>query len=138
MPQRDRDHDNLRNALVNDGWTITDDPLSMRVGRDSVFVDLGAEKLLIAEKENRKIAAELKTFAGASEVRELEQAFGQYFVYQAVMQVIQPDRTLYLAISQTVYEDVFGVDLGNLLLKTYQPNMIIFDPEKEVIVQWIP
>ena len=29
----------------------------MRVGRDAVFVNLGAEKLLIAEKENRKIAA---------------------------------------------------------------------------------
>lgn len=138
MPARDTNHDQLRNALINDGWTITHDPLSMRVGRDAVFVDLGAEKLLIAEKENRKIAVELKTFGGASEVRELEQAFGQYFVYQAVMSEIQPDRVLYLAISNVIFEDVFSVDLGKLLLQKYSPNMIIFDVDKEVIVQWIP
>jgi hypothetical protein len=138
MPVRDRDHDSLRNALSNDGWTITDDPLTLKVGQTNLFVDLGAEKLLLAEKENRKIGVELKTFGGISEVRELELSFGQYFVYQAVLKKSQPERVLYLAITQEVFADIFVDDLGKLLLETYNPNLIIFDAEKEVILQWKP
>ena len=138
MPAKDRDHDRLKNALIKDGWTVTDDPLTLRVGRRGVLIDLGAEKFFIAEKAGRKIAAELKTFGGASEVRELEQSLGQYFVYQAVLEKNQPDRTLYLAITQDVYSDIFGEELGQLLLEKYKPNMIIFDAEKEEIMQWIP
>jgi hypothetical protein len=138
MPARDQDHDHLRNALTNDGWTITDDPLTLKVGHTNLFVDLGAEKLLLAEKKDRKIGVELKTFGGASEVRELELSFGQYFVYQAVLEKNQPERILYLAVTQEVYDDIFSDDLGKLLLEFYHPNVIIFDAEKEVILQWKP
>ncbi|HEX4946084.1 MAG TPA: XisH family protein [Blastocatellia bacterium] len=138
MPQRDRHHDSLKNALTNDGWTVTDDPLSLKVGQTNLFVDLGAEKLLLAEKKDRKIGVELKTFGGASEVRELELSFGQYFVYQAVLEKNQPERVLYLAVTQVIYEDIFTDDLGKLLLETYNPNLIIFDADKEVILQWRP
>jgi hypothetical protein len=126
----------LKNALVKDGWTITHDPLTLKVGRDNLFVDLGAEKLLTAEKEGRKIAVELKTFVGASEVREMEQAFGQYFVYRAVIEETKPERKLYLALTQEVFRDLFEDDLGELLLRKYRPPMIIFDPEQEAIVEW--
>lgn len=36
-------------------------------------MDLAAEKLLIAEKGTQKIAVEIKTFSGDSEVADLEQ-----------------------------------------------------------------
>ncbi|MDZ8262467.1 MAG: element excision factor XisH family protein [Nostoc sp. ChiQUE01b] len=42
-------------------------------------MDLAAEKLLIAEKGTQKIAVEIKTFSGESEIADLEQAIGQYF-----------------------------------------------------------
>ncbi len=138
MPAKDLHHDNLRAALINDGWIITHDPLTLKVGQTNMFVDLGAEKLLTAEKAGRKIAAELKTFGGSSEVRELEQAFGQYFVYQAVIEKSYADRMLYLAITQEIYADIFSDDLGRLLLDTYNPNLIIFDADKEEIIQWLP
>ncbi len=138
MPAKDRDHNSLKNALRNDGWTITDDPLTLKVGQTHLFVDLGAEKLLLAEKQNQKIGVELKTFGGASEVRELELSFGQYFVYQAVLEKNQPERVLYLAVTQEIYDDVFTDDLGKLLLDTYNPNLIIFDAEREIILQWKP
>ncbi len=92
----------------------------------------------MAEKKDRKIGVELKTFGGASEVRELELSFGQYFVYQAVLEKNQPERVLYLAVTQEIYEDIFVDDLGKLLLETYKPNLIIFDADKEVILQWRP
>jgi hypothetical protein len=50
MPARDRLHEHVRNALVQDGWTITHDPLHLRWGAKDMYVDLGAERFLGAEK----------------------------------------------------------------------------------------
>jgi hypothetical protein len=77
MPARDIYHDAVKNALIKDGWTITDDPLHLRWGLKDLYVDLGAEKLFAAEKEGRKIAVEVKSFIGASEIYDLENALGQ-------------------------------------------------------------
>ena len=70
-------HNIVRTALEKDGWKITDDPLTLKVGGRSAFIDLGAEKLFAAEKEDRRIAVEVKIFISASPVRDLEQALGQ-------------------------------------------------------------
>lgn len=72
MPARDALHDAVRHALERDGWTITHDPLRLSVRRRNLYVDLGAERLLAAEKGRQKIAVEIKTFAGPSDVKDLE------------------------------------------------------------------
>lgn len=137
MPARDVFHNAVRKALANDGWTITDDPLRLQWGKKDMYVDLGAEKLIGAEKEGVRIAVEIKSFGGASDVRDLEQAFGQYFVYHAVIKQTQPDRNLFLAVATDIYAEVFEDDLGRLLLETYQAPLIVFDPVTEEIVKWI-
>jgi hypothetical protein len=68
MPARNIYHDCVRNALVNDGWVITHDPLRLRWGGKDLYVDLGAEQLLAAEKAGRRIAVEIKSFVGPSDV----------------------------------------------------------------------
>jgi XisH protein len=75
---RDRLHDAVRNALVRDGWTITHDPLRITSGRRNLYVDLGAERLVAAEKGALRIAVEVKAFSGPSDVEALEQAMGQH------------------------------------------------------------
>lgn len=50
MPAQDIFHDSVKNALIKDGWTITDDPLYLDYGGIDMYVDLGAEKLIAAEK----------------------------------------------------------------------------------------
>lgn len=138
MPVRDRYHDNVKNALVKDGWIIKEDPLHLKWGRKDLYVDLGAEKLLVAEKGSQKIAVEIKTFGGDSEVADLQQAIGQYFTYLAVMNRSYPDWVLYVAIHEDVFIDVFEEEpLGQLLLEDYKIPLIIFNPEQEVIVGWI-
>ena len=65
MPARDIYHETVKNALVKDGWTITHDPLRLRLRRGkNLFVDLGAERLLAAERGTEKIAVEIKTSRG--------------------------------------------------------------------------
>ena len=137
MPARDKYHDAVRNALIKDGWTITHDPFHLQWGRSNMFVDLGAERLVAAEKEGQKIAIEIKGFAGPSELTELERAIGQFTLYQAVLAKREPDYVLYLAVPQETLKDVFQEALGLLLIENGLARVIGFDPEREEIVQWI-
>ena len=138
MPARDIFHDSTRNALVKSGWTITHDPYTLKIGKKDLFIDLGAEKFLAAEKENTKIAVEIKSFIGASEIEDLKNAIGQYVLYQNILVDLEPERELFLAIRQAVYEDIFEKDIGELLLNRKLLKLIVFDPEHEEITQWIP
>ncbi len=83
MPAKDLYHDAVCTALIKDGWTITDDPLILKIGRRSVFVDLGAEKLIAAERGSDKIAVEIKSFLSPSPINDLETAWGQFFMCQS-------------------------------------------------------
>lgn len=138
MPAKDIYHDTVKNALIKDGWTITNDPYVLSIGKKDLFVDLGAEKLLSAEKDSQKIAVEIKSFVGLSRVNDLEKALGQYILYYDVMQELEPERLLYLAIAQDVFEDIFQQPIGQLLLKNKRFRLIIFEAKQEVICQWIP
>jgi len=138
MPVRDLYHTSIKNALIKDGWTITHDPLRLQWGVKDMYVDLGAERLVTAEKAGHKIAVEVKSFVGASEIADLENALGQYFVYRAVMARTEPDRILYIAIHKEVFLDVFEEPLGQLLQEDYRVPLIVFDIAAEEIVRWIP
>src|SRR5207237_5389190 len=138
MPARDFYHDVVKSALIADGWTITHDPLQLKVGKKDLFVDLGAEQLLAADKEGRKIAVEVKSFPGASEVADLENALGQYILYQDILEETEPERLIYLAVSLKVYEDLFQEPIGQLLLRRQHLRVIVFEPRKGGMVQGLP
>jgi len=138
MPARDTYRHEVRRALERDGWTITHDPLRLKVRRRKLYVDLGAERLLAAEKGVRKIAIEIKTFGGPSDVRDLEDALGQFVLYEHALRREEPDRLLYLAVSVSVWQVVFADALGEMLIDDKVLRVVTFDPAKEEIVQWIP
>lgn len=64
MPAKDVYHSVVRLALEKDSWTITHDPLKLVLGRKKGYVDLGAEKVLAAQRGMRRIAVEIKSFLG--------------------------------------------------------------------------
>ena len=138
MPARDIYHAVVRNALIKDGWTITQDPLPLKWGKKDMFVDLGAERLLAAEKGEQKIAVEIKSFRSISEMKDLEQAVGQFLIYRSVLAQREPNRVLYLAVPQDVVEDVFQEPLGQLLIGSAAIRVIGFEPTREEVVTWIP
>ncbi len=138
MPAKDLYHDTVKTALIKDGWTITHDPLSLRIGKKDLFIDLGAEKLLAAEKGNAKIAIEIKSFVSPSIIQDLENALGQFVLYQNALRILEPNRTLYLAVREAVYQDLFQEEIGKMLLEGQVLQLITFDPDQEVITQWIP
>ncbi len=138
MPARDTYHANLINALVKDNWNITSDPYFMRWGSRDMYVDLGASLLLAAEKEEVKIAVELKSFRGSSRMNDLENAVGQYIVYHDVLNKIDPERVLYLAVDEKHYDGILSEPIGKLMLENHRFNLVVFNKSEEIIVQWIP
>lgn len=73
---RDLFHQDVKEALVKEGWTVTDDPLSFKIGKMQVQIDLGAEPLIAAEKGTERIAIEIKTFGSLSFITALYDAIG--------------------------------------------------------------
>lgn len=100
MPAKDIYHNTVKTALIKDGWTITHDPfhLKLRKGKN-LFVDLGAERLIAAEKDTQKIAVEIKSFVSASVMKDLEEALGQFMLYLHLLKRYDSERILYLAVS---------------------------------------
>jgi hypothetical protein len=138
MPALDIYHNAMKNALVKDGWTISHDPFHLRWGKKDMYVDLGARQLLAAEREERKIAVEIKSFVGASEMEDLKNAVGQFVLYRAFMRKTDPDRILYLAGRDITFNSLFEEPVGQLLIADENLNLIVFEAQNEVIVQWIP
>ena len=137
MPRYDFDHNTVKNALLKDGWVITDDPFVIEFKGLRLYADLGAEKLLAAEKTGQKVVIEIKVFNSISLITELEKAVGQYGIYRTFLKRINPDRTLYLAIAEDVYQDFFQRPAIQEIITDQQINLIVFDPNLEEIIQWI-
>lgn len=139
MPARDYYHDTVKIAIQKDGWTITHDPYRLKLARGkNLFVDLGAERLIAAEKELEKIAIEVKSFRSASEIKDLEEALGQFILYENLLNRYEPDRRLYLAVPDDVRQSVFEEEAGTILLENGILRLFSFHPTEEVIVKWIP
>lgn len=108
------------------------------MARKNLYVDLGAERLIAADRGSEKIAVEIKSFTRASDIKDLEDALGQFILYERVMMRYAPERTLYLAVSDSVYQTVFEEEAGQILLEDEVIRLCTFDPTQEVIRQWIP
>jgi hypothetical protein len=138
MPAKNLYHDLVVRALTADGWTITHDPLTLSFGGRDLFVDLGAERAAIAaEKEGRKIAVEIQSFLGASLVRDLEEAVGQYQVYRTLLMETEPDRVPYLAVPGRAHEELLSDRFGQLIVTRLELRLVVFDETRERIIQWI-
>ena len=137
MARRDYTHDLVRNALEREGWQITNDPLPVKIGRKSAQIDLGAERLLAAEKGNEKIAVEIKSFIGTSTITEFYRATGQFQLYRRAMKRQYPDYVLYLALPVAAYEelsdDIFDFDD----FEDLRHQIIVYDSNENIPLKWI-
>ena len=102
-----------------------------------VQIDLGAERLIAAEKGNKKIAVEIKTFGQKSFINALYEAVGKYIIYRKALQLKQSDRVLYLAMPEGVYE-VYGEEpVIKGVIEDEKINIVLYQPESKTIKSWI-
>jgi hypothetical protein len=117
MARNDIYYSTVKKALDKDDWKITHDPFRLRIGKKRLAMDLGAERLISAEKGTRKIIIEIKSFLGRSDVKDLQQALGQYVMYNQVLRQQNIGRDLYLAVPHRTYQTIFQSELGLILLQ---------------------
>jgi hypothetical protein len=133
---KDLFHDAVRAALEKDGWTITDDPYLVKALASDYEIDLGAEKIIAAEKDAEKIAVEVKSFLRPSFAYEFHSVLGQYLNYAALMALQEPDRKLYLAVAEEIFELYFSQSATEYVVNLYRVKILIYNPITRLIVQW--
>jgi hypothetical protein len=138
MSAKDATHSVVKHALEKDGWTITHDPYYIKVGGVEMYIDLGAEAIVAAEKAGRKIAVEIKSFLGASSISEFHTALGQFFNYRLALEEKEPDRILYLAVPILTYNDFFTLQFIQKAVQRAELRLLVYKENPEVITQWIP
>ena len=135
---KDLFHNTVKIALQKDGWIITHDPYQLRYGVADVYIDLAAEEAIAAEKAGRKIAVEVKSFAGGSTISEFHTALGQFLNYRVALEGSnEPERVLYLAVPADTYQMFLRFEPAKTVVERYEVLLIIYDPNHEVINQWI-
>lgn len=135
---KDAIHDSIKNALSKDGWAITAEFLQIEYEELEIFADIVAERQpIVAEKQDKKIIVEVKTFAGRSFIRELQQALGQYDLYAEIIALANLDYALYLAISSVIYETFFLRPGTQAVVQRRHLKLLVVDVEREEVRRWI-
>jgi XisH protein len=137
MSRKDRFHELVKKALIQTGWRITEDPLYLSIGNVNIQIDLAAEPLIAATKDNRKIAVEVKSFISASQITDFYSALGQYLTYRIALQLQEPDRELYLAVPKPTYEKLFQEVLVQEVFRFYPTKIIVYSQITQEIELWI-
>lgn len=123
--------------MIKDGWTITDDPLRLLTKEEGgIVTDLGAEKMIIAEKELKRIAVEVKNFINPSLVHEFMKSTGQYVSYETVVLKKHINRQMFLAMPYYVFDKLKKFDFVNDIIERFHIKLILYNPITETIEEW--
>jgi hypothetical protein len=136
MSRKDVFHELVKELLMEEGWTITHDPYIFQT-RPLLSIDLAAERAIAAERDSEKIAVEIKSFLGVSQMVELEKALGQYLLYERLLERQEPERELYLAVPKHAYENVFATEVGQIAVTQFALRLIVFSVAESEVLQWI-
>ena len=138
MPARDLFHNIVKTALQKENWQITHDPYALSTDSFDLAIDLGAEKIIAAERDTTKIAVEIKSFLGPSKITEFYGALGQFIAYRTVLYKQDPDRVLYLAAPENLSDKLFATAFIQEIIHENKIYLITYNTDEESIIQWIP
>ena len=99
-------------------------------------MDLGAERLVAAERNQEKFAVEIKSFQSASDIRDVEMALGQYVFYRSLLARFEPGRKLFPAVPHSIFVSTLDEPIARPVLEDLSVACLAFDPRQEVIVTW--
>ncbi|MFK7907296.1 MAG: XisH family protein [Chitinophagales bacterium] len=136
MPAKDKYHDAVIRALIKDGWEITHDPYIIKTEGTTYQVDLGAEKMIAAEKDTEKIAVEVKSFLNESVVSDFHTALGQYLSYRLSLVDQEAERHLYLAMPLVSFIRIQKLPVLQKIIAHFQVSIFVYNPHTKEIVTW--
>ncbi|MGH9847804.1 MAG: element excision factor XisH family protein [Blastocatellia bacterium] len=137
MPIGDIFHNAVRKGLSKEGWTVTDDPFKVMLPGLENYEDSSAAETLAAEKGSRQIVVTIKSFVGPSLLYDFYEALGRFMNYRLALEMQSSDRTLFLGVPVDTYEDFFSSGIAELAIREEGVKLMVFDVEKEEVVEWI-
>ncbi len=137
MPKRDNFHETVKIALEKEMWHITNDPLFVPTkGGTNFFIDLGAERIIGAEKDGENIAVEIKSFSGNSPMYSFYEILGQFLVYKLALREQIQAWDLFIAISDKGFKKLDDSPIFNKAMQEYKLKFVIINPISKTVVEW--
>jgi hypothetical protein len=134
LPAKDRHHDILAHALVKAGWTIDEEQVTLQTLERTLWIDFQISKraadivLLVELKELEAVASPIESLAGA---------LGKYLLYRLILARTGKTTPLFLAVTNAAYAGVLSEEVGRWMLDEYKIPLIVFDAQREEIIQWV-
>jgi hypothetical protein len=135
MPAKDRYHDAVKRALVKDGWMIADEQVQLLIDSRILYIDM---EVAHPTKESTLLIEVKELYSVPSPVDALAAAVGKYVMYRAGLRNAGVSNPIYLAVSLQAYQNILTEKVGQLMMAEAQLLILVFDPDQEVVVQWIP
>jgi hypothetical protein len=127
----------VRRALEEEGWVITHDPYSLHHRKEGgLQTDLGAEKIITAEKESSRIAVEVKSFVHISIMHDFLLAVGQYYVYKKILAKNDPNRVLYIALPDFVFNRIEKFEWAQEVIRDLSIKFVLYNTNSQTITSW--
>jgi len=134
---RDIFHTLVKEALEHEGWSITHDPFPLHNRKEGgLQTDLGAEKIITAEKGSIRIAVEVKSFVHISILHDFLLAVGSYYVYRKILSKNDQDRTLYVALPDFVFNRKIRFVWAQEVVEDLGMKFILCDTSQKSITAW--
>ncbi|NET48636.1 MAG: fatty-acid synthase [Merismopedia sp. SIO2A8] len=58
-------------------------------------------------------------------------------MYRSFIELLEPDRKLYLAITDKVYVGLFGIKAIQMIRRRYEIALVVVKIETEEVIEWI-
>lgn len=137
MPKKDKFHETVKIALEKEQWNITNDPLFVPTkGGTNFFIDLGAERIIGAEKDGETIAVEIKSFGGSSPMYTFYEILGQFLIYKLALREQAKVWELFIAISDIGFKKLKNSPIFNQAMQEYQLKSVIIHPSTQSVIEW--
>ena len=129
----------VKEALIKEGWKVTDDPLSIILAEDETFfeVDLAIEKKSISKSINKILAIEIKSFQGGSIINAFHEALGQFLNYKAAIQEQNLGYDLFLAVSEIGWKKINSYKFIQRRIAQFGLQFLIVNTKNKTISKWI-
>jgi hypothetical protein len=134
MPAKDHYHDNVKNALLKDGWTIDAEQVTFITANRQIVIDIKASRY---GQQEEIILVEVKGFE-RSPIEQLAISIGKLQIYRFVLEELRREMTIRLAVPEYAYHGILTEKIGLKLRQQNNVDLLVFSPEREEIVQWIP
>lgn len=134
MPAKDKYHEAVVNTLRKAGWTTIHEQVMIILEERRLWIDLQ-----IARPDHAgAVLIEIKGFENMpSPIEYLAHAIGKYRLYLSVLNYLEINHPLYMAVPEAAYHGILSEAVGQQTLKQNAVKLLVFDPESEEIVAWI-